>query len=47
MQPNSTCLTLEAAQIILNTLPEKIQLALHTYAAEIDFPIEAVIEIHL
>jgi hypothetical protein len=26
MQPNSTRLTLEAAQIILNTLPEKIQL---------------------
>lgn len=37
-------LTPEDAQIILNTFPEKIQLALRTYALEIDFPIEAVIE---
>jgi hypothetical protein len=37
-------LTPESAQIILATFPEKIQLALHTYALEIDFPIEAVIE---
>lgn len=37
-------LTPEAAQMILSTFPEKIQLALRTYALEIDFPIEAVIE---
>ena len=34
----------EAAQIILNTLPEKIQLGLRAYAAQIEFPIENVIE---
>lgn len=37
-------LTPKAAEIILNTLPEKIQLGLRAYAAAIDFPIEAVIE---
>lgn len=34
----------ESAQIILNTLPEKIQLGLHAYAAQIEYPIELVIE---
>jgi hypothetical protein len=34
----------EAAQIILNTLPEKIQLGLRAYAAQIEYPIELVIE---
>lgn len=34
----------EAAQTILNTLPEKIQLGLRAYAAQIDYPIEVVIE---
>ncbi|MBD1847761.1 hypothetical protein H6F89_31105 [Cyanobacteria bacterium FACHB-63] len=34
----------EAAQIILNTLPERIQLGLRAYAAQIDYPIELVIE---
>jgi hypothetical protein len=33
-----------AAQALLNTLPEKIKLALTAYAAELDYPIEAVIE---
>jgi hypothetical protein len=37
-------LTPEAAQTILATFPEKIQLGLRAYAVEIDFPIEAVIE---
>ncbi len=37
-------ITPENAQLILSTLPEKIQLALRTYALEIDFPIEAVLE---
>jgi hypothetical protein len=37
-------ITPENAQLILSTFPEKIQLALRTYALEIDFPIEAVIE---
>ena len=34
----------EAAQTILNTLPEKIQLGLRAYAAQLDYPIEIVIE---
>ncbi len=34
----------ESAQIILNTLPEKIQLELRAYAAQIEYPIELVIE---
>ena len=33
-----------AAQALLNTIPEKIKLALTAYAAELDYPIEAVIE---
>lgn len=37
-------LTPEAAQLILSTLPENIQLGLRAYASEIEFPIEAVIE---
>lgn len=34
----------EAAQAFLNALPEKIKLGLLTYAAQIDFPVESVIE---
>ena len=33
-----------AAQVLLNTVPEKIKLALTAYAAELEYPIEAVIE---
>ena len=33
-----------AAQALLNTIPEKIKLALTAYAAELEYPIEAVIE---
>lgn len=42
--PTDQHLTPEAAGIILSTLPEKIQLGLRAYAAQIDYPIEAVIE---
>ncbi len=34
----------DAAQTFLNALPEKIKLGLMTYAAQVDYPIEAVIE---
>ena len=34
----------EAAQTILNMLPERIQLGLRAYAAQINYPIELVIE---
>jgi hypothetical protein len=34
----------EVAQTFLNSLPEKIKLGLLTYAAQVNFPIEAVIE---
>ena len=37
-------LTPEAAQTVLNTFPEKIRLGLLTYAAQVEQPIEAVIE---
>lgn len=37
-------LAAEAAQAFLNSLPEKIRLGLLTYAAQIEQPIEAVIE---
>jgi hypothetical protein len=43
MQDSSEHLTPEAAQIILNTLPEKIQLGLRVYAAQIKYPLEMVI----
>jgi hypothetical protein len=44
MQLATEHLTPEAAQTVLSTLPEKIKLGLLTYAAQIDQPIEAVIE---
>jgi hypothetical protein len=34
----------EAAQTFLNALPEKIKLGLMTCAAQLEYPIEAVIE---
>lgn len=34
-------LTPETAEIILNTLPEKIQLGLRADAAQIEYPIES------
>lgn len=34
----------EVAQAFLDGLPEKIKLGLLTYAAQVNFPIEAVIE---
>jgi hypothetical protein len=34
----------EVAQAFLNGLPEKIRLGLLTYAAQVGFPVEAVIE---
>lgn len=34
----------EVAQAFVNELPEKIRLGLMTYAAQVGFPIEAVIE---
>jgi hypothetical protein len=45
MQATSESLSPEAAQLILNSLPEKIQLGLKAYAAQIDQPIEGVLEI--
>jgi hypothetical protein len=44
MQTKVGHLSPEAAQTILNTLPEKIQQGLRGYAAQIDYPIELVIE---
>jgi hypothetical protein len=44
MQLATEHLTPEAAQTFLNILPEKIKLGLLTYAAQIDQPVEAVIE---
>ena len=44
MQLATEHLTPEAAQTVLSTFPEKIKLGLLTYAAQIDQPIEAVIE---
>ena len=37
-------LTPEAAQALMDTLPEKIRLGLMTCAAQLGYPIEAVIE---
>ena len=37
-------LTPEAAQTILSTLPDNIQVGIRAYADEIEFPIEAVLE---
>jgi hypothetical protein len=34
----------EVAKVFLDGLPEKIKLGLMTYAAQVNFPIEAVIE---
>jgi hypothetical protein len=33
-----------AAQVFLESVPEKIKLALAAYAAELEYPVEAVIE---
>ncbi|KAM3106179.1 hypothetical protein [Phormidesmis sp. 146-33] len=44
MQATSESLSPEAAQLILNSLPEKIQLGLKAYAAQVDQPIEGVLE---
>ncbi len=44
MQTETQHLSPEAAQTILNTLPEKIQLGLQAYAAQLEYPIELVIE---
>lgn len=44
MMTETEHLSPEAAQTILNTLPEKIQLGLRAYAAQIEYPIELVIE---
>ncbi|MCU0569560.1 MAG: hypothetical protein MUF49_23660 [Oculatellaceae cyanobacterium Prado106] len=44
MQTTTEHLSAEAAQTFLNALPDKIKLGLQTYAAEIDYPLEAVIE---
>ncbi len=43
-QLTSLHLSNTAAQELLNAIPEKIKLALITYAAELEYPIEAVIE---
>jgi hypothetical protein len=37
-------LTPEAAQVILEQLPERIKVALINRAAEIEYPVEAVVE---
>ncbi|HEY9909032.1 MAG TPA: hypothetical protein V6D18_15665 [Thermosynechococcaceae cyanobacterium] len=44
MQVASEHLTSEAAHALLNTLPEKIRLGLLTYAAQVEQPVEAVLE---
>lgn len=44
MQSTTDHLTPEAAQAFLNMLPEKIRLGLLTYAAQIEQPVEVVIE---
>ncbi|MBD1859950.1 MULTISPECIES: hypothetical protein [Leptolyngbya] len=44
MQTQSEHLTSEAAQALIATLPEKIRLGLLTCAAQLDYPVEAVIE---
>ncbi len=44
MQSTTEHLSAEAAQAFLDMLPEKIRLGLLTYAAQIEQPVEAVIE---
>jgi hypothetical protein len=44
MQTITEHLSAETAQSFFNNLPDKIKLGLQTYAAEIDYPLEAVIE---
>lgn len=44
MQVTTEHLSPEAAQAFLDTLPEKIRLELLTCAAQLDYPVEAVIE---
>jgi hypothetical protein len=45
MQPITTDhLSATAAQTFLESVPEKIRLALQAYAEEMDYPIEAVVE---
>ncbi|MGI0488573.1 hypothetical protein ACN4EK_24445 [Pantanalinema rosaneae CENA516] len=45
MQAKTEHLSPAAAHALLDTLPEKIRRALITYAEEIDYPVEAVVEI--
>ena len=45
MQAQTEHLSTTAAHAFLAALPEKIQRALITYAEEIDYPVEAVLEI--
>jgi hypothetical protein len=44
MQVTTEHLSPEAAQAFLDALPEKIRLGLLTCAAQLDYPVEAVIE---
>ncbi|MBE9009410.1 hypothetical protein IQ250_04245 [Pseudanabaenaceae cyanobacterium LEGE 13415] len=44
MQVTSEALSPEAAQVIMSALPEKIQLGLKAYAAQVEQPIEGVLE---
>lgn len=44
MQTTTEHLTPEAAQALMATLPEKIRLGLLTCAAQLGYPVEAVIE---
>ncbi|MBW4523338.1 MAG: hypothetical protein KME16_27180 [Scytolyngbya sp. HA4215-MV1] len=45
MQAKTDHLAPAAAHAFLDALPEKIKQALVTYAEEIDYPVEAVLEI--
>jgi predicted transcriptional regulator len=45
MQAKTEHLAPTAAQAFLDALPDKIKRALVTYAEEIDYPVEAVLEI--
>lgn len=44
MQPTTEHLTPEAAQALMETLPEKIRLGLMTCASQLGYPVEAAIE---
>ena len=44
MQTTTEHLTPEAAQSLIETLPEKIRLGLMTCAAQLGYPVEAIIE---